>query len=125
MCPFHLAGAFQGLSGIQSAQVKQFERTLDLIALCRGKSSAAETDDVQSEHGVALSREREGWQIFAEGRASLDDHKSSNADILMKSGATAEKRLIVDRDMAAKQNIICDNYLVADDAVMANMRANH
>src|SRR5437868_2361945 len=125
LCPFHLAGVFESLSRIQSAQVKQFERAFDFIALRGGKSSAAETDNVQSEHSVALGRERERRQIFAESRASLDDHKSPHAHILVKSGAAAEKRLIVDRDIAAEQNIIRDNHLVADDTIMANMRANH
>src|SRR5207248_11714862 len=100
--PLHLAGAFQGLSCIQPAQVKQFERTLDFLALHGGKSSPAETNHVQPEYGVALSREREGRQILAESRVSLDDHKSPNAHILMKSRASAEKRLIVDRDVSAE-----------------------
>ena len=55
-CPLHPAGVFESLSRIESAQIKEFEGTLDFIALRGGKSSAAETNDIQSEYGISLGR---------------------------------------------------------------------
>src|SRR5207249_3078978 len=74
---------------------------------------------------VALGRNNERRNVFAEGGAALHDHQSTDAHILMENAAATEKSLIIHRHIAAQQHIVRDDHLVADNAVVSDMRVGH
>src|SRR5437870_11120369 len=100
--PVPLPGFLQRLPRIEPAKIYQLERAFDFIALLMGKPSATKSNRIQPKNVVALGRNDEWWNVFAEGRAALRDHQSTDAHILMEDAAATEKSLIVHRHMATQ-----------------------
>jgi hypothetical protein len=74
--PFALPGFLQRLPRIETAKIYQLECAFDFISLLPGKPGATKSDRIQPKNIVALSRNNEGRNIFAEGGAALRDHQS-------------------------------------------------
>jgi len=55
----------------------------------------------------------------------LHDHQSADAHILMENAAATEKGVVVHHYIAAQQHIVRDDDLVADNAVVSDMRVDH
>ena len=55
----------------------------------------------------------------------MGDGQPTYAHILVKDAGTAEKRAVIDANVPAEQTIIRDDHMIADLAVVADMRADH
>src|SRR6266566_8740823 len=118
--PFALPGFLQCSPRIETAQVDQLEGAFDFISLLPGKPGPTKSDRIQSKNIVALSRNNERRDVFAEGGAALRDDQPTDAHILMENSAAAEKSLVADRHITAEQHIVGDDDLVADNAVVSD-----
>src|SRR6266850_2163519 len=97
----------------------------DFISLFPGKPGATKSNRIQPKNIVALGRNYEGRNIFAEGGTALRDHQSADAHILMENAAATEKGVVADRHITAQQHVVRDDHLVADNAVVSDMRVGH
>src|SRR6266481_8650446 len=123
--PFALPGFLQRLSRIETAQVYQLECAFDFISLLPGKPGATKSNRIQPKNVVALGRNNERRNIFAEGGAALRDHQAADAHILMENATATEKGVVVHHHITAQQHIVRDDHLVADNAVVSDMRVGH
>src|SRR4029078_10319326 len=122
---FALPRFLQRLPRIETAQIDQLECAFDFISLLSGKPGATKSDRIQSKNIVALSRNNERRDVFAEGGAALRDDQPADAHILMENSAAAEKSLILNRHITAQEHIVGDDDLVADNAVVSDMGVHH
>ena len=113
------------LGQIESAQIKQAKSGFDVIALLPLEPGPAHPDDVQSKDRIPFRRHGERRQIFPEGRAALHHDEPADAHVLMKGGAAAEKGLVVHAHVARQETVVGDNHLIADGAIVTEMRAHH
>ena len=55
----------------------------------------------------------------------MHHHKTTDAHILVKGGAAAEKRSVIDLNVTREQTIIRDHHVIADLAIVSDVRAYH
>ena len=71
----------------------------DLVALCRGESSATKPDCVQAKNIIGLSSDHERRDVLAEGGCALCDREPPDSHVLMKDAAASEKCAIANRNI--------------------------
>ena len=110
-----LQGAFgRKQQAIGAAQV------MDLLAR---KTAPLQADEIEAgEIGAVARRHAKGNDIFAHRREALDDRLRADADKLVNAAAAAENGVIAYLAMAGEHDVIGEDNVVADLAVMRHMR---
>ena len=104
-------------------QAERGTQRLDLRAL---EAAAAQADDVQANQPRAVAEhgaERNDVRFHA--RHAADHRGAADAHVLMDCGSTADHRVVADRHVPAHHHVICNNYSVADPAVVRDVRHRH
>lgn len=122
---FRLRRFCQRLPGVESAPIEKLERAFDLLAFRNAKPGALQSDEIDAEREIALSREDERRDIFAERGIALRHYQPADVHILMQRRPAAEKGTVIDTNMSAEKAIIRDDDAVSDCAVMADVRSDH
>src|SRR5262245_47428212 len=96
---------------------------VDIVA---GEAAPAHADHVQAmEHSALTNREAERNDVSCRGAHAGNHGAFADADELVNRGHTAEHDAILERHMAAKYSVVGEDDVVAELAVMPNMRAHH
>ena len=113
------------MRNVQSARVKQLERIFNFLPVLRAESCTLQTDDVNSENGIAFCGDRERRQIFAKCGTPLNHHQPPYVHVLVKCRSSTEKCLIVYEHVSGQQTIVGNDHVVIDLAIVTNVNANH
>jgi hypothetical protein len=93
------------------------------VHLVLGRAAPAQADDIQSDQRRGLAeRKSEGDYVVAGGRHSRHHDAFADAHELMDGDVAAEECVIADADMTAKHDIIGKGHVVADLAIVSDMR---
>lgn len=98
---------------------------LDLPAVLKGESGAAEADGIDSGDAVVSDADQKGRDVLTESGGALDHAVVSDPNELMENGSAAEEATIPDGDMSAHQAIVGQNIAVAEKDVVTEMDSSH
>jgi len=110
---------------IFSAAKQRAIKFLQFQPLLRSKTSAAQSNDIQSANSIIAARNRERRQIFADSRAALHERERADADKLMHETIAGNKGAVGDFHLAAEQSAIGQNDVVAELRVVADVTIRH
>ena len=86
---------------------------------------AFESHHVDAKNVIALCREQEWRNVFAERGAALGHDQAPDAHTLVKGSRAADKRAVADLHVPREQTVIRDDDVIPDRAVVAKMNADH
>ena len=90
-----------------------------------GHAAPAQSHQVEPGELVALGQDAERRGIERDPGAAPDHRALPHADELVKGRASAQDRVVADRDVAGEQDRVGHDYAVAHDAIVGDMRAGH
>src|SRR5579883_1224175 len=73
---------------------------------------------------AVAERHSKGNDIVFDARHAADKSIGADADPLMHGGQASNARVILDADMASQRGVVHEEHVIADLAIMGNMRAD-
>lgn len=122
---FVFRGFIYRLANVQSAAVKEFERSFDLVTFGGGHTCPPQTQHVHADNEIPLRGEQKRRDVLAERRAALDHRKPSDPHVLMKRRRPAEERAVIYTDVSSEQGVVRDDYVITDAAIVPNVGTGH
>lgn len=110
----------------QTAAIDRAVGVFELLDLGRRVASAAETDLVQADHlsGNAVARD-EWWNVFDDFGFSAHHGLLADAAELVDCDIARDKGPVVDRDVPAQENVVHENRMRVDHAIVRDVHAAH
>jgi hypothetical protein len=120
-----MPGALDGLGGIQSAFVKELERSFYFRALLDGETGAKEPGHVDSDDGVQVGSQGKRRDILGEAAFTPRKGELPDTHMLVKNIPASDIRVVLHFDMSCKEGVIRHDNMVADHGVMRKMGTHH
>src|SRR5271167_1077722 len=121
--------ALDRIDPLRDAAIDEKQRTIgaaDAVHLRLGRAAPPQADDIQSDQRAGLAeREAERDDVVAGRRHSGHHDALADAHELMDCDVTAKEREFTDTDMPAEHDVISERHVVADLAIVPDMRAHH
>ena len=118
--------ALQGIVGGSIAEIEMPVRLCDLIYSILGSACTLEDEGVDTGVGDGVvGHYCEGGHIAVDTAPSLDEHPLADIAALMDQSAAREDRIVADIHVAGYLDTVAEHTVIADRAVMPDMRLRH
>lgn len=114
------------LAGVESALVEQAVGLVYLFDAGVAESASAKANGIHALVTQGFARDDdEGGHIFANEGAATDHRVGADFDKLVHCRESAQNRPIANFYVASERNVVDQNYVVANDAVVGNVGIGH
>ena len=110
---------------VSSASEEQREGLVDFRTLIRQEARAPKPGPIDPDNAIRFRGYGERRYVLEKASAVPAERESPHADVLMKSAAFGDKGMIVDTDVSAEQNIVRQDDVISQEAVVTEVRAGH
>jgi hypothetical protein len=114
------------LAGVESALVEQAVGVVYLFDAGVAESAPAKANGIHALETQGFARDDdEGGHVFANEGSATDHYVGADFDELVHRGESAQNGPIANFDVASERDVVDQNYVVANDAVVGNVGIGH